>query len=307
MPSPTLHDVHANDAAMTQISIGYSNAEYFASLVSPIVPVLKKSDFYYIFPKQTWQRKRVAERAPGAIAERSDYELTTGSYKCVTYATSKAVPDEVRANADAPLRPDVEAAEFVTDGLLLGLELRVAAITTGGSGLWAYSTTPTTAWSDATSDPFGDIDGAVNGVVGSIGRRPNTAIMSWNVWRYLRQHPDFLDRIKYTRPGGRLETTDLTSWFDIQNIYVGATLYDPAEVGQTASPSYVWGDQFWCGFVAPAPSLRTPSALYTFEWMGRSVTRYREDQRHQDVFEATHSTDEVISASDAGAVLYNCV
>jgi len=51
----------------------------------------------------------------------------------------------------------------------------------------------------------------------------------------------------------------------------------------------------------------TPAAGYVLEWGNRTVRRYREDQEHQDVVEAMHYTDEVITASDSGAVLYNCV
>ena len=306
MPLPTLHDVHV-DAVMTSISISYKNENYMAEQVFARIPVTKKSDYYYTFPKQSWQRNPVAQRAPGTIAERAEYDLTTSTYNCDTWAIAKVVPDEVRENADAPLRPDVEAAEFVTDALLRAEELRVARITTGGSGLWSYSSSPTTQWSSDVSDPWGDIDAAVNGVVSSIGRTPNVAIFSWDVWRHLRQHPDFLDRVKYTRPGGRVDPGDLVDWFGFSKVLIGTQLWDSAMEGQTASPAYIWGDQMWMGYVPPAPSLRTPAAGYVLEWKTRKIARFREDQRYQDVFEASHSTDEVIAASDAGAVLYNCV
>jgi len=306
MPMPTVRDVHI-DTALSNISIAYTNAAFIADQVFPVVGVNKKTDYYWVFPKAAWQRDEVAIRAPGTRAARADYDITTASYVAINYAIAKVVPDEVRDNADNPLRPDVEATEFVTSALLRALERRVANLTTGGSGLWAYSTTPTTQWSVDTSDPWGDIDAAMNGVISVTGAQPNVAVMSWDVWRHLRQHPDFLDRVKYTRPSGRVEVGDLRSWFGFDKVLIGNSLWDKAQEGVTASPLYIWGDQFWCGYVPATPSLMTPAAGYVLEWGNRTVRRYREDQEHQDVVEAMHYTDEVITASDSGAVLYNVV
>lgn len=307
MPGPTLRDVHV-DALMTNISVAYRNTNYIGELIFPRVPVSKKSDVYFTYGKSAWFRDEVGVRAPGAEARRGDYDVTTASYVAITRAIAKLIPDEVRANADMPLRPDVEATEWVTDQLLRAQERRVAALTTGGSALWAYAASPVGAqWSSDTSDPWGDIDAAIYGIVSNTGVMPNTMVMSWNVWRHLRQHPDFLDRVKYVREAGRVETSDVSQWFNLPKVLVGTQLYDPAKEGQTASPTMIWGDQVWIGYVTPAPALMAPTAGYTFEWLGREVSRYRLDTSHADLIEAQHSTAEVISASDAGAVIYDAV
>jgi hypothetical protein len=213
---------------------------------------------------------------------------------------------EVRNNADSPLRPDIEATEFVTDKLLLGRELRVAALTTGGSGTWVYSDTPTVAWTSDSSAPLTDIEALLNGVIGSIGRFPNVAVMSWAVWKALRNHPDLLARVGDTRDRiVRIE--DLQQWTGIPKILVGMQIYDAGKEGATSSIGYVWGDQFWAGYVPANASLMTPAAGYTFTWENRQVKRYRLELEHSDEIEVEESTDERVSASDAGGVLYNCV
>jgi hypothetical protein len=306
MSMPNSRDVHV-DAVMTSISIAYRNPSYIGEQVFPRVPVAKKSDLYFCFPKSYWFSNEVGVRAPGARAKIADYAVTTGSYNCTTYAVSKLVADEIRENADAPLRVDLDAVDFVTDALMRAQEKRIADLTTGGSGLWAYSETPSIQWSNDTSDPWGDIDAMVNGVVSSIGRFPNVMVMSWDVWRNLRQHPDMIGRIQYTRPGATLQPSDLTSWFNIEKVLIGTQLIDKAREGSSASMVYIWGDQVWAGYVPPSPALNTPAAGYTFEWLNRSVNRYRLDPEHSDLIEAQHAVDHRISASDAGAVLYNCV
>ena len=306
MSQPTVRDTHV-DTLLSAISIAYRNPSYIAEQVFPRVPVQKKSDYYFQFGKDAWQRNEVAIRAPGTQAQRGDYTVTSASYNALTYAIATTIPDEVRANADAPLNPDLNASDWVTDQLLRAQELRVANKTTGGSGLWVYSATPSIAWSNDSSDPWGDIDAAINGVVGSIGNMPNTMVLSWSVWRHLRQHPDFMDRVKYTREGGRVELSDLSNWFNIDKVLLGTQLYDPAREGATASPTQIWGNGVWLGYVPATPALMTPAAGYVFEWQARQVSRFRDDVAHTDIIEAQHSVAEVISASDAGAVLYGCV
>ena len=50
MPNPTVRDVHI-DSAMGEISIAYHNQNYIWSQVFPEVPVQKRSDYYFVFPK----------------------------------------------------------------------------------------------------------------------------------------------------------------------------------------------------------------------------------------------------------------
>src|SRR3990167_6695983 len=152
MPSPTPRDVHTN-AALTQFSIAYKNGEYIYDQVFPLVRVGKQTDFYYIFDKSSWFRNIAAKRAPGTRAQRADYSITTASYVAINYALAKAVPDEVRANADNPLRPDIEATDFVTDALIRGLEKRVADIISTSTN-WAYNTAPSVQWTSDTSTPL---------------------------------------------------------------------------------------------------------------------------------------------------------
>ena len=306
MANPTANDVHI-DGPLANISIAYKNDGYIADQIFPVVPVQKKSDKYFVFEKTAWYRNELSERGPGTEAQEADYGITSASYNCITRALAKLIPDEIRANSDQPLRPDVEATEFVTDKLLLGREMRVAALTTGGSNLRIYSSAPTVQWSSDSSEPLTNIETLIDTIVGSVGRFPNIAVMSWAVWKALRNHPDLLERVKYTRTDGVVRVSDLETWTGIPKILVGMQIFDSGKEGATSSIGYVWGDQFWAGYVPPSPSLMTPSAGYMFTWEGRTVRRYRLDTRHSDKIEVEEATAEVISASDAGGVLINVV
>lgn len=304
MPAPTLRDMHI-DSAMTEISIAYRNRNYIAPQVFPIVPVEKKSDYYFVFGRGDWFRDDVEVRAPGARARRVDYTLSSASYVCITYALSKGVTDEERENADAPLRPDTQASEFVTDMLQRAMERRVASMITTCAN-WASASTPSTVWSNPASDILADIENARNAIISSIGVEPNLALMSQDVWRYVKNHPDLLDRIKYTQRG--VMTKDLfAGLIEVDKFLVGTALYNSAKEGATDSMAYIWGNCFWLGYVPPRAALMEPAAGYVLQWGANVANRYREDQEHQDVIEVQQSMDEVITGSDAGAGYYGVV
>jgi len=305
MAQPTINDVHIN-RALSNISVAYRNEEFLADQVFPAVTVESKSDHYFTFGKNAWFRNEAAPRAPGTRAARGEYDISTASYICLPYALATPLPDEIRANADNPLQPGITAVEYVTNGLMLSREIRVASMVMTSTN-WTYSSSPSTQWTSDTSEPETDIDNAINGVVSQIGRMPNVAIMSWDVWRKLKNHPNMLERLKYTRPGGVLTPGDLREWFGFEKVLVGMSLSDSSKDGQSGSMSYVWGDDFWTGYVPSAPALMTPASGYILEWGARTASEYREDQEHQDVYEVQEFTDEVITASDAGAIVYDAV
>jgi hypothetical protein len=302
MATPSVRDVHVN-AVLSNISIAYKNNMYIAEQVFPRVPVQKKSDFYYTFDKGAFFRDEVGVRAPGTRARRADYSV------CIEYALAKEVSDELYLNSDAPFRPAIEATEYVTDALLRAQERRVALLTTGASAGWTTTASPSVQWTSDSSDPWNDIDDVIAGVVNTCGVMPNTMVMSYNVWRELRRHPDFVDRVKYVSAKGRVDVSDVANWFNLPNVLVGTALYDSTkELASTACDlTPIWGDAVWIGYVPSSPGLMTPAAGYVFEWMARQTRTYRMDQERTDVFEASHSTDEVVSSSDAGGIIINAI
>jgi len=242
----------------------------------------------------------MSRRAPGQRAARVDYTLSTGSYACVEYAVAKGVPDELRENADDPLSPEAEAAEFAADNLLRLHEKRVADVAFGTG--WSSSANASTKWDVDTSDPIGDVNTARETVQGLIGREPNVMVLGYNVWADLKDHPDMLDRIKYTQRG--ILTTELAaSLFEVEKLLIGNPLYDSAFEGATAVMTQIWGKSMLMLYVPPTPALMTPAAGYTFQWKAMSAARFREDQERQDVFEVRHSVDSRVVSADAAYIL----
>jgi len=290
---------------MTNVSIAYRNDNYIASQVFPIVPVQNQSDKYFSFTKGDWFRNEADMRAPGTVGPLVEYSVTTGTYSCMPIAAGKVVPDEVAENADNPLRPRQEAVEFATDKVMLYAEKEVAD-NVFGSSVWSGSSTPSPNWSDHASDPCQDVDNARESVVSTIGREPNVMVIGRQVWTDLKNHPDLLDKIKYTATG-RLTPQLLADLFEIERLLIGNAIYDTADEGATSSLSFVWGKHAFLGYVPSSPGLMTPAAGYLFTWKNRVVERYRLDKEKSDLVRVEWHYDDKVTASDAGYLLKSVV
>jgi hypothetical protein len=304
MSKPTHQQVHI-DVALTNISIAYNPGTFIAEQVFPAVPVGKISNRYFIYTKADWLRREADVRAPGTRAARGDYGLSTGQYVCVERAIAKGVPDEIADNADSPLQPDADAARWVTNQLMLEQENDVAGVAFGSS-VWSASATPSTLWSNDTSDPLGDVETATNGIVSTIGQEANKGIMGRGLWRYVKNHPDIVDRIKGAagpQSPAVVTLNAVAALFGIDRLLIGSAIADSAQEGATSSLSYIWGNHFLVAYVAGAPSLLNPSAGYVFTYGQRRIETFREDQEKQNVISGYQSWDTAAVAADAGYLI----
>jgi len=174
-----------------------------------------------------------------------------------------------------------------------------------GTG-WSSSATPSPLWSNNTSTPVDDVETARNSVVSSIGREANVGVMGRGLWRYIKQHPDIVERIKYTAgPTSPAIVTiqAVAALFSLDKLLIGIAINDTAAEGATSTLAYLWGSHMFVGYVARGPSLLEPSAGYVFTWQQRQASRFREDQERQDVVEVRMSWDTKLTATDAGYLI----
>src|SRR3990167_1226616 len=300
MAKPTYAQVHI-DQPLTNISIAYRPSKFIAEQVFPRVPVTKISDKFFVYTKADWLRREAEPRAMGTRASRGDYGLSTGTYTTIEYAIGKGVPDEIVDNADAPLRPLEDATRYVTEQIMLELEADVAADAFGTG--WSSSATPSPVWSSPTSTPIEDVETAANSLATSLGREPNVGVMGRGLWRYVKQHPDILDRIKYSAgPNSPAIATvqAVAALFGLDRLLIGLAMNETAAEGAASSQAFVWGNHMLVAYVTGRASLMEPSAGYVFTYQNRVIERFREDQEHQDVVTARQSWDHKLTATDAG-------
>ena len=297
---PTTRDVHI-DAALTQVSIAYKNDVLIAEKIFPVINVKKDSDKYFVYGKQSLKSYSL-DRAPGTRAKQVEWNIdSTPTYSVVERAAEVQLIDEVRENADDPIKYDADSTEFATDVLKLDLERRIANIVqTASNYASGNSGSPATKWNDPDADILADLDTAREKVRKAILKLPNTLVLSQDVYLTIRRHPKLLEYYKYTR-GGTLSVDILKEVFEVENLLVGVSSYDAAQEGKTQSMTDIWTDTAALLYVPKTPGLKQISFGYIFRKSGYPlVERWREDAVRSDWLRVSDKYDCKIIDSYAG-------
>ena len=302
---PTEKDVHV-DAVLSGVSIRYTNDEMIADQVLPVVPVKKESDKYYIYTRN-WRLPQ-SKRAAGAEANEVEWNVSTSTYTTEEYALKDLIPDRVRDNADNPLDMDVDTTENLTEVIQLGREKRVADIVfaSGNYGSQTSALAGASRWDDyAGSDPIGDVRTAKATVHAASGKLPNVMVVGYQVHLKLLDHPDILERIKYSQKGVVTEEL-LAQLFEVDKYIIGKALYDSSLEGATEDLGYVWGKKVALLYSQPSPGLKKVSFGYQFQSRGFRTKKWRVEGREGDFIEAGEIRDEKLVAVSTG-YLYTTV
>lgn len=311
MPQPTLSDVHV-DRALTDLSVRYTQSaeEFIASKVFPVVKVSNRSDKYFTYDRSYWFRSDAQLRGPATESAGSGYAIGTDSFSCDVYAVHKDLDDQTRANADSPITMDRDATEFVTQHMLQRRE-QAWVSTYFTTGIWGTDKTGGTdfaRWNDyASSDPIRDLRNGIIAMAKNTAQKPNTLVMGVEVWDQLQDHPDFLERIKYTQKG--VVTQDLLAGLlGIDKVYTAWSVKNTSPEGVAASYDFNLGKNALLLHVAKSPGLNTPTAGYTFVWSGLMgsgsngirIKRFRMEHIASDRVESEEAIDQKLVASDLG-------
>jgi len=330
MPNPTQSDLHINQP-LTNVSVAWipNVKDYVCTQVFPEVPVQKQSDLFWKWSKSDWRRTDVVKRAPGTESAGVGWNYDTDTYFAHVYAVHRDIDDQVRANADSNFRLDSDSTKFITNQLLLKRELdwnakyfqpnvwdtEYEGVSAGvGAGEFLQ-------WNDAASDPIKDVQGWLIEFRLLTGLTPTKMVIGSEVMRQLKNHPDLIDRIKYTQKG--VVTEDLiSSLFGIQLLvsYASHTtvprINGAREQDAAATYSFIADTKSALIVYTPdAPGLLTPAAGYTFIWngyhagnsQGIRIKQFRMEHIAADRIEGEMTYDQKVISADAGIFLKTVV
>ena len=304
---PTKSDVYV-DPVLTNISIAYQNEDYISEKILPLVKVAKDSGYYFKYDKSKF-RPVNDERAPGTRAARVGYGLVKATYgPIIEHALEQEVPDEIVEQADNPLDPKFDATENVTERILVAKERKLAVVMADTSILTQNVTlSGTSQWSDyANSDPISDIKRGKQVIHASIFREPNTLVLGKPVFDKLVDHPDIIDRIKYSALG--VATTDLLArLFGVNNVIIAGAGYNTAKEGQADVMDYIWGKHAWLLYIEPNPGIRRLSFGYTFYTNPRKVESWYEQQIKSTIIRVSDYYEQKLVAVEAAYLIKNAV
>ena len=311
MPQPTLSDVHV-DRALTDLSVRFTQqaSSFIADKVFPTVRVQNRSDKYFTYDRSYWFKSDAQLRGPGTESAGSGYAVGTDDFSCDVYAVHRNLSDQVRANADSPITMDRDATEFVTQHMLQRREQAFVStyFTTGVWGTDKVGNTDFSYWDDyANSDPIRDLRDGVIAMAKLTALKPNTLVLGAEVWDYLQDHPDYLERIKYTQKG--IVSEDLvSSMIGVDKTHIAWSVKNTAAEGETASYDFNLGKNALLMYVPKSPGLNTPAAGYTFSWTGLfgsgsngiRIKRFRMEWIESDRVEAEEAIDQKVVSSELG-------
>ena len=317
MPQPTTGDVHV-DAILTNMSIAYTQEAYafVAGKVFPTVPVQKQSDKFFTYTQADFFRDQVELRADGTESAGTGYGLSTDTYSAAVYALHKDIGDQVRANSDAPLSPDMDATRFLTQQMLIRQEIDWAT-NYFATSVWGTDSTPGTLWSASSgSTPIADVQAGINTVLSNTGYKPNTLVMSYKVFSILKNHADIIDRYKYTSSSSITEEL-LASVLGVDRVLVMAGIKNTAAEGASASYAQIGDRDALLCYTAPNAGIMAPSAGYNFSWTGlaqsggigtnTAISRFRMDAHRADRIEIESAWDFKVISSALGYFFSNPV
>lgn len=302
------------DPVLSTIAQGYSNSEMVASALFPAVPVPVRGGKIITFGKEDFMLYG-SQRAPGENTKRVQFGYAGGNYALVDYGLEGQVPIEVIQEGQAG--PGIDHAAMavrkVSNIMALRLEKQAADIArTAASYAAANKVTlaGVTQWSDftsATSLPIQNIETAKEAVRAATGKRPNTVVLGAAVMAKLRQHPNVVDRMKYT--GRDVATAEiLAALFGVQRVLVGDAIYSN-DAGTAFTD--VWGKDVVVAYteLGSVADMGAPSYGYTYQLSGYPLAEepYYDRNSKSWVFPVTRAEAPVLASASAGYLIKDAV
>lgn len=296
--------VHTN-VPLTNLSIGYDNEGLHIAqqIVGKRIMVKRDSDKYVIYDSNF--RRPDDWRAPGTKSKRMSLDATTSTYNCEDYALHDVIAPRQLRNTDKPINLERDTMQELTVKILDNMEIRLAEImfTTAS---WTNNATLSATWADATADaadPTTAVDTAAIAVIKGCGNVPNLGVIGRDVLSHLKVNGPISSKLKYTQRD--IVTPDIVAaMFEISRLLVGQHLDDTTNEATTASVDFTWGDDVFLGYVAPAPGLKTPTALAMVSTGGRRVRNWtEEDLEDSKVIEVQDNYDFIQPLTSAGYII----
>lgn len=305
---PTQSQVYSNQL-LSNVSISWTNMEnvLIADNIFPMIPVKFRTGLYFVYDKSKFHIVNDL-RSPGQQANVVTYGLTQQTYgPLLDHMLKQAIEDELRDQSVEPFDADIDATNNVTERMVLNKEkdaFNQLTSSTNFTGSNKTTLSGTSRWDDySNSDPIGDVRTAVDGVKKNIlGKRPNTLVITYEVYSVLRNHPQVLERIKYSQLG--IVTADLLKQiFDVSGqVLIPDAVYNTANESQTDAISYLWGKNVWVLYITPRPGIRTISFGYTLQKGARQTLQWRDPNpdAFQDWVGVRQYYQQFVIASTAG-------
>lgn len=282
------NDVHV-DAVLTNLAVEFAAPGFCADKLFPFINVNKESDKYYKFVAREELRseRQRSRRAPGDPAHEIVWTGTTDLYSCEEYAFRNLLPDRIRDNADAPVRPRARVTRKITAKLWLGLEEAVQALAQDRVNITGADVTNN--WDTTNGDPESDIDAGKEAMKRACGQKPTHMVLSGPVTRALRR------KLKAKAAGITLrevyEFNELPPVVYGLRPIIAESIHDTSIMGQAMTIADIWNDDVVLAYVDPDPGLDSFTFGLTFRRQDLVIKSWRNEERRGEMQEGSWVLD----------------
>jgi len=261
-----LENIRIVDPVLTELARGYSNAEFIAEKLFPIVPVRKEAGKVPQFGKGRFKIHKTERAIHGDTNVILPDAISTVDFSLTEHDAS--YPIDYREADESAFDLESYGTRYASDVIAIRRE-KIAADLAQDASQYAsgnkVALSGTSCWSDYTnSDPIATVRTGKEAIRAAAGRYPNVLVLGAISFKLLQDHPKILERIKYSMKG--IVTADLLAEIlDVPNIAVGLG-YSVSDADVNAD---LWGDNAVLAYVPEMPKEgeRTPyepSYGYTF-------------------------------------------
>lgn len=299
------------DAYLTNYSFSLMQQDgvFVAGAATSRIPVTQEAGKFNVYPPGYFWRDEAQVRPLGGRPVQVRYAIEEDTYVAEEWALEHVIDDRTRQNSRVQGRLDENATRLLTTKQMIRAD-RIWATSFFKSGVWGMEVDGVTAnpadgvsflsWADDASSPLSDIEDWKEMIRAATGMEPNTLVLGSNVRKRLKNHPEFVDRIKYTSSAA-ITNAIMAALFEIDNLRVARSIYNAAEERMPGDNSggkdfryIVDPNAAWLGYIEPNPTLDSPTAVATFAWdslvpgqtneMGGVISRGRDGRAYSDYF-----------------------
>ena len=331
-------DVSNPDLFLSNFSVAYwqDTSLFVGTRYFPVVPVNLAAGKYLTYPKGYFGRPVNSKRAEDGVANTIGYKTKSEGYTVDDDAIRIFISDKKRANVANGQQLDMEATGVVTDALLINKEIDfVSKFLVPGKWATDYqgvASSPTgnqfLKWSNANSDPIGDIlSRRVAFSLATGGRRWNKALMTLDVYDALTRNPSVIDRINgasTSQNPGIVTQQALAALLEVNEIEIMQSVVNMAADGLEDTDGNPLTDMQFAAkgvlmlnYVEPTVGNMKPIAAVTFAWNefvglgidnGPAIRTYPGvEGRRGNFVEAEFAIDTQMVAPDMGILFYDAV
>ncbi|MDO5650547.1 MAG: major capsid protein [Moraxella sp.] len=299
------------DQVLTNVVQGYKIPESVGHLLFPRVTVTKSGGKVVMFTDKDFVLYQT-QRSRGANTKRIDIGYDGQAYSLELHSLEGKVPREDLRDADAvspSIKLGVRATNKAMRGIMLPLEVQQATMARNPANYLDTNKTAlsgTSQWTDANSDPFGDIETGKDAIRQKTGADANTMVLSPAAFKALKNHPDIKKCLTITADGKGITAQMLSDLFEIETVAVGKAVMLNGETGQVED---VWGKDVVLAYTPPTSEFdrETPAFGYTYGMEGYpfAETSYYDNNAKTFFYPVTDERVPVIAGIHAGYLISN--